>query len=113
MILEIGRWTLDASRRCLMRITCHTCNKELQIDDKVGFREICPYCSAYLHSCVHCRLWDLKNGNCAEPQAEKVRDPEAGNFCEYFIARESTGPGSEDSDRNEAEDLWKKLMGKS
>ncbi len=94
-----------------MKIKCHDCSKELNIEDKVSFRELCPHCSAYLHSCVQCRLYDLKNENCTEPQAEKVRDPEAGNFCDYFIAREADGSEPEDGDRNEAEALWKKLIG--
>jgi len=95
-----------------MKINCYGCKKELKIDGKVGFRDLCPHCSAYLHSCVQCRLYDLKNENCTEPQAEKVRDPEAGNFCDYFIARESDGGTEPDGgDRSEAEDLWRKLTG--
>jgi len=96
-----------------MIIKCHDCSKELNIKDKVGFRELCPHCSANLHSCVQCRLWDTRSEQCTEPQAEKERDPEAGNFCDYFIAREADSSEPEDSDRGEAEAMWRKLTDKS
>lgn len=82
--------------------------------DRVGFRDLCPDCSAYLHSCVQCRLY-VKD-RCTEPQAEKVRDPGAGNYCDWFQAGvEGSSPDDpgKRSGRSEAEELWRKLKGKS
>ncbi len=94
-----------------MNLTCLSCGKNLDVGDKIGFRDLCPHCSAYLHSCVHCRFYVKEQ--CIEPVAEKVRDPEGGNYCDYFQAREDGG-GVEDirDAKSEAEALWKKLRGK-
>ena len=66
-------------------IVCSACGARNSIPEKVGFRELCSSCDAWLHSCVNCRFWE-KSG-CIEPAAEKVRDPEGQNFCEWFKLR--------------------------
>ena len=95
-----------------MKLSCWSCKREIDLPDKVGFRDICPDCSAYLHSCVQCRLYVKEN--CTEPSAEKVRDPEGGNYCDFFQVR---GPGVDDEPsgdkKSEAEAMWAKLTGKS
>lgn len=95
-----------------MNLTCFACRKQIDLPEKVGMRDLCPHCSAYLHSCVHCRLYVKEN--CIEPAAERVRDPEGGNYCDYFQARKK-GDGQEPTEdgKSEAEDLWKKLTGSS
>lgn len=67
-----------------MRINCASCGVPVDLPDKVGFRDTCPSCHAYLHSCVNCAF--LVDSRCTEPSAEKVRDPEGINFCEWFKA---------------------------
>lgn len=58
---------------------------ELPPAQRVGAREACPRCDADLHACRNCRFYDpSKNNQCAEPQAEWVRDKEAANYCDYF-----------------------------
>ena len=52
---------------------------------RVGQRDTCPKCNSNLHSCRNCQFYDpSKNNQCAEPQAEWVRDKAAANLCNYF-----------------------------
>ncbi|MEW6263185.1 MAG: hypothetical protein AB1641_08915 [Thermodesulfobacteriota bacterium] len=76
---------------------CFFCHKTLTPEGKVSFRELCPYCGMDVHVCRNCGHYDPgRANNCREPQAEKVRDVEARNTCEYFIpAGSSSGPMDE------------------
>ncbi len=95
-----------------MKMTCAACRKVVELPEKVGFRDTCPSCDAWLHSCVHCEF--LVNSRCTEPSAEKVRDPEGINFCEWFrgidagSADEKKAAGSKEA----AEEMWKRLTKK-
>ena len=95
-----------------MKVVCSACGTGNEIPEKVGFRDVCSSCDAWLHACVNCRFWE-KN-SCTEPSAEKVRDPEGQNFCEWFRTRD---PGPETRDEKPAgkaaaEEIWKKLTKK-
>jgi hypothetical protein len=95
-----------------MKVSCRKCAAVIEVTDKIGFRDTCPSCDEWLHSCVHCRFWS--GGRCTEPAAEKAGDPEGRNFCEWFRERtQADGRGAqEDEGRASAEDLWKKLTRK-
>ncbi|UCG38898.1 MAG: hypothetical protein JSV00_01290 [bacterium] len=95
-----------------MRIACFSCGSQTELPDKVGFRDTCPSCDAYLHCCAQCRFWS--DGRCTEPSAEKVGDPRGINFCDWYSARAQDAPekGSGKAGRSEAEELWKKLTEK-
>lgn len=55
--------------------------------NRVGTRDTCRRCDYDLHSCRNCRFYDTtKHNQCAETQAEWVRDKEASNYCDYFSA---------------------------
>jgi hypothetical protein len=67
-----------------VRVVCHRCGTETR-SERVGVRETCDGCGAYLHSCRGCRLYAPgAHNDCREPQAEVVADKEGGNFCDYF-----------------------------
>jgi hypothetical protein len=69
---------------------CYKCGDELVFDVKIGRRDMCPNCYAYLHCCKNCRFWDPSVHNeCVENRAEFIRDREEGNFCLYFTFKES------------------------
>ena len=95
-----------------MKIKCAACSVVSELPEKVGFRDTCPSCEAWFHNCANCAFW--MNGHCTEPSAEKVRDPEGMNFCDWYREievdfadkRETTGG------RDNAEELWKKLTKK-
>ncbi len=71
-----------------MQFSCWKCDTsiELAAGSKVLKRETCPKCDADLHVCKNCRFYDPgKHNQCAEVQAEWVRDKEAANYCDYFV----------------------------
>ena len=63
-------------------------------------RDTCPNCDADLHCCRNCRFYDPgKHNECAETQAEWVRDKVAANYCDYFqpnpvLLAKGSGPGA-------------------
>ena len=67
------------------RFRCYKCGEELVFDVKIGRRDTCPSCYAYLHCCFNCKFWnpDVHN-QCTENQGEFIRDRAEGNFCLYF-----------------------------
>lgn len=103
-----------------MKISCAACKAEVEFLEKVGVRDTCPSCDAWLHSCVNCGF--LVNGQCTEPSAESVRDLEGMNFCDWYrpgtqnTPRQGSGQAErrtqEDKGRGEAEEMWKKLTKK-
>jgi len=67
-------------------VRCHRCGTVAEVE-RVGVREVCARCTAYLHCCRNCALYEPgRHNDCREPNAERVADKEAGNFCEYFQA---------------------------
>lgn len=70
------------------RYQCYKCEEELVFDVKIGRRDTCPNCDAYLHSCRNCRFWSpTAHNQCLENQGEFIRDRETGNFCGHFHFR--------------------------
>lgn len=69
---------------------------------RVGTRDTCPRCDSDLRSCRNCRHYDpAKHNQCAETQAEWVRDKEASNYCDYFspaAGRHAGAPASGGAD---------------
>lgn len=65
---------------------CWKCGKNASdVPVKIGFRALCPHCSAALHSCYGCRYYTPgKPNDCAVPGTDSIRDREAVNFCEEF-----------------------------
>ena len=96
-----------------MKVTCSACGAMTQLPEKVGFSDVCSSCDSWLHSCVNCRF--LVQGGCSEPAAEKVRDLEGQNFCEWFKGRTQNAEHRTQNGTDakaEAEEMWKKLMKK-
>lgn len=59
---------------------------------------------------MNCRHWDTKAGGiCREPAADKVRDAERANLCDWFIFAdgERGEAGSDRKARDAAERLFK------
>ncbi len=91
---------------------CFFCTKPLiGLESKVSFRELCPHCGMDVHVCLNCRFYDPGRSNkCSEPVAEKVRDVEARNTCEYFVLGTGEAAAVDDAKKAKAalEDLFKK-----
>jgi hypothetical protein len=93
---------------------CFSCNAEsdLAAGDRIGFADCCERCDADLHVCLNCRLHDPSAYNeCRESSAERVRERDRANRCEYFTPGDRQG-GDNVSVRNAArsalDDLFKK-----
>lgn len=84
----------------------------MEIFERVGFRQTCEVCDTWLHSCVHCSFWS--GISCTETSADKIGDPEAQNFCEWYreIDLNSAGERKTAGTKEDAEDLWRKLTKK-
>ena len=71
---------------------CLFCEKSL-FAGRLGFRDECPHCHADLHICLNCRFYDTSSyGECREPSAQRVKEKDRNNHCEYF---EKLPPGQE------------------
>ena len=78
---------------------CYKCGDELVFDVKIGRRDMCPNCYAYLHCCKNCKFWDSSVHNeCVENRSEFIRDREEGNFCLYFTFNESDETSASEAD---------------
>jgi hypothetical protein len=54
-------------------------------DGRIGFRDVCDACQAWLHSCRNCDFYAPgASKDCREPAAELVADKQGGNFCDFF-----------------------------
>ena len=92
---------------------CHACGREtlLAAGERIGFRDECPGCGADLHVCLNCAHHDPAAYNeCREPNAERVRDRDRANRCDYFAPADSdAGAASPEGDpRRALEELFKK-----
>ena len=59
---------------------CFSCNTEIQIKEKVFFRDRCPSCDAAQHVCRNCSFYDPAAYNkCRENKAERVVEKEREN----------------------------------
>jgi hypothetical protein len=63
---------------------CHRCAAEI-LNRRIGVRDACERCQAYIHCCRNCELYEPgMHNDCREPSAEPVADKEQGNFCDFF-----------------------------
>lgn len=68
--------------------SCHHCQYEIVLKDRIGRRDTCSGCGAALRCCLNCAFYDTHYADaCREPQAEPVIDKETANFCEFFSFR--------------------------
>ena len=61
---------------------CWKCAREIEVKERVGFRDHCPGCDRALHACLNCEFYDVAyNNQCRETQAERVVDKDARIFA--------------------------------
>lgn len=99
-------------------LSCQQCGAKhpLPPGKNIYRHDACAQCDCDLHSCVHCRFFDAsRNNQCAEPQAEWVKDKDRANFCDYFEPRTGVGSSNRDGGANRTggarsafDDLFKK-----
>jgi len=77
---------------------CYSCGRPLNAEDYPR-GSFCPGCRAETRCCRNCEFYSpSQNNRCREPQAERVLDKEASNFCEFFRPR-AGGPDQPQSRR--------------
>ncbi|MGH7821746.1 MAG: hypothetical protein ACREQ9_18440 [Candidatus Binatia bacterium] len=90
---------------------CYRCGTATALE-RVGVREVCETCSAYLHCCRNCDHYlPGAHNDCREPNAELVADKESGNFCDFFrfvAERKAAGGGKADDARRRLDALFGK-----
>jgi hypothetical protein len=93
----------------VVAVRCHGCGAVAEVE-RVGVRDVCAHCTAYLHCCRNCAFYERgQHNDCREPNAERVADNEAGNFCEYFRATAERAAGATARDeRARLDALFKK-----
>ncbi len=88
-----------------MKRRCPKCGAEWDGPERIGVREECPECAAFLHTCVNCSRYDASTRTCTLPDLEAIRDANVANYCEEFttgpVDERRTAPGG--SSRREAE----------
>lgn len=93
---------------------CVKCGAPYPLSGRLGRKEVCPRCDADLHTCHNCRLYSPHAHNeCAETQADWVREKDRANYCDYFAARRGgSGNAGFKSEKDQAkarfEDLFRK-----
>jgi len=89
---------------------CYRCATEIRLD-RVGARDVCSKCHAWLHCCRNCEFYSPgAHNDCHEPNAEVVADKENGNFCDFFRLGSvaAAGAGKSDDARAKLERLFGK-----
>lgn len=92
---------------------CYQCGTAYEFTERIGRGDTCRKCDADLRCCRNCRHYSPNAHNqCAEPQAEWVREKERANYCDYFAPRSSVAAAGTSDRPQDArarfEDLFRK-----
>ena len=70
---------------------CHKCGTVIK-EESTSRRDECPGCGSDLRVCLNCTFYDESRANqCFEPQAEKVKEKDRSNYCDYFRLKRRGG----------------------
>ena len=87
---------------------CAACNAEVPLasGERIGLRDTCDRCNADLHTCTNCAHYEPgAYNNCREPNAERVRDAERANRCDWFAPGAAEGGAAEEQRQGALSDL--------
>jgi hypothetical protein len=96
-----------------MNVRCRKCGAEWEAE-RVGVRDECPECAAFVHTCTNCSHYDAGNRDCSLPDTESVRERAGQNFCDEFAYGEpagSAGPKERPPSADEARRRFEQLFG--
>lgn len=69
-------------------MNCAFCGSRIPLDSVVSRNATCPKCDGDLRCCKQCKFYDPRAFNdCKEVSAERIRDKDRSNFCDYFLPR--------------------------
>ena len=89
---------------------CHRCGAAVSME-RIGARDVCERCQAYLHCCLNCDFHEPgAHNDCREPSAEPVADKAQGNFCDFFrlAALAARAPAGRDQARAQLDRLFRR-----
>ena len=73
-------------------MNCVFCGFKTKQVGPVSRNATCEKCGRDLRCCKQCKYYDPHAYNeCKEVNAERIRDKERANFCDYFLPRGSKG----------------------
>ena len=77
----------------MQTVVCYNCKTKTQ-GERIGFREDCDQCGEDLHICYNCEFYDENSYNeCREPSADRVKDKDRSNLCDFFSPKGTSGSG--------------------
>ena len=96
-----------------MSLVCWHCGESLKDIPKPFVRlEQCRCCQADLHVCVMCRYYNPSmSDKCDHEMAERARDPELANFCQYYKPKPDAFSDKTKSASDDAMQKLKELFG--
>lgn len=69
-------------------MNCAFCGFRVDLHGKISRKDTCPRCGRDLRCCKQCAHYDPHAYNdCREVSAERIRDKERANFCDFFVPR--------------------------
>ena len=91
-------------------LKCFECGHELNFPNGIVRSDECDSCRADVRVCKNCRFYDANSYNeCTEPQAERVKEKDRANFCDFFEPGSGAGGDTKrDQLMSAAEALFKK-----
>lgn len=89
---------------------CVHCGRERDAKSPPGFRETCPECDSYLHSCLNCRLYNRRGGVCSSVTAECAGLREHYNYCEEYQIAEIRLPVEKPKNDHDPKSKWQALF---
>lgn len=94
-------------------IACFRCGAPLaHLSLPLSRQDSCRECGAYLHVCRMCRSFDKGAvDQCTEDDAERVKEKELPNFCDWFVASEGAFDPAARKEHDEARAALDSLFG--
>ena len=95
------------------QMSCYRCGHSLEVLPlPLGRRDECPGCTADLHVCRMCRMYDRREPTgCTEEDALEVTEKERANFCDYFKPSDSAYDASFSAGEQKAKGDLTALLG--
>ena len=92
----------------MQKVACHKCKHAWQFEPPMGRRQECPQCGSDARVCLNCRFYTPSAyRECAESEADWVKEKTNGNFCGYFSPMgEASAADPAQSSKNQLDALF-------
>lgn len=94
-----------------IKIACFSCGEVLSFEGVLGRGAECSRCMADVRVCKNCEHYDERAYNeCHETIADRVKNKDRSNFCEYFRPRQAARLGDGAGRALSAQELAKQRL---